>query len=59
MKNTTPVKNNENVITVVIDRSQISRGHQTHRSGVGKHADRRTARNRTRSQKNKNALRDW
>ena len=33
-------------------------GHKAHRGGAGKHADRRTKRNRTRADKNRNAIRE-
>ena len=37
---------------------KIGKGHKTYRGGAGKHADRRTKRNRTRADKNRNAIRE-
>lgn len=34
------------------------RGHREHKSGAGIHKDKRTKRNRTRSDKNRNAIRE-
>jgi hypothetical protein len=38
---------------------QVSRGHMSHRGGSGTHKDRRTKRQRTRSQKNNAAIGEW
>lgn len=59
MKNTTPIKSREIVIKITVDPTKAAKGHQAHRSGGGQHHDRRTARNRTRSQQNRNALSGW
>ena len=37
---------------------KVGVGHKTHRGGAGKHADRRTKRNRTRADKNSSAIRE-
>ena len=37
---------------------KVGVGHKAHRGGAGKHADRRTKRNRTRTDKNRNAIRE-
>lgn len=45
-------------ITIRTDYSKIARGHSTHKSGAGTHADRRQKRQRTRGAANRAAMRD-
>lgn len=54
---TTKAKKDKTRITLKLDLASIPKGHVAHRGGGGRHADRRTARNRTRSQQRANALR--
>jgi len=56
MKTVTMPKKPSNVL--VIETPALSTGHKAHRSGAGKHADRRTRRNRTRSAQRRQALSD-
>jgi hypothetical protein len=44
---------------VVKNARPIKRGHQNHRSGAGTHADRRTARMKTRGNQNKQAINEY
>jgi len=37
---------------------KIGKGHKAYRGGAGKHKDRRTKRNRTRTDQNRNAIRE-
>jgi hypothetical protein len=39
----------KDTLTIVVDPTKIARGHMAHRSGAGKHGDRRLKRLRTRS----------
>ncbi len=57
MHNTTP-KKDRNRIVVHVNTSTRPTGHLT-QSGAGQHKDKRTARNRTRSQQKRNTLREW
>lgn len=41
-------KSDRNTMTITIDPSKVARGHQPHRSGSGKHGDRRSKRLKTR-----------
>jgi hypothetical protein len=45
--------------TIPFDPSKVARGHRPHRSGAGKHADKRTKRLRTRGTKDRAAIREW
>ena len=38
---------------------KVGKGHKAHRGGAGKHADRRTKRNRTRAAQNRKAIGEW
>lgn len=52
---------NKNITTIYVvatDPTKISRGHKPHRGGAGKHADRRTNRQRTRATQLQHALKD-
>lgn len=45
-------------IEVKLDHAKIPRGHQDHKTGNGPHKDKRTKRNRTRSDRERKALED-
>jgi len=45
--------------TIKLQVGPIAKGHAEHRSGAGKHLDRRTKRNRTRQTQSRNAIREW
>jgi hypothetical protein len=59
MKTNLAPKKNDNTMRIVIDPLKVGKGHQPHRSGAGKHHDRRTNRLRTRTQQNRAALAGW
>ena len=46
------------VLEIGIKQWKIPKGHKTYRGGAGKHADRRTKWNRTRTNKNRNAIKE-
>ena len=50
-----------NCITITIESEpwKVGRIHSTNKAGAGKHKDRRTKRNRTRSNQNRNAIKEW
>lgn len=58
MHQTTPKKDKNAPITLTLDRSKVKRGLVLTPRG-GRMQDRRTARNRTRSQQNRTALAGW
>lgn len=41
---------------IIIKQKDVPIGHQQHKSGTGPHKDKRTKRNRTRSDKNRKAI---
>lgn len=43
-----PKRNKGFTVIISVDQTKVKRGHQSHRSGAGVHADRRTRRQRTR-----------
>lgn len=56
MKTVTAPKTESNTLTIVVDPTKVSRGHFAHRSGAGKHQDKRTKRGRTRGAALRKAL---
>jgi len=45
-------------LTIQVKPWKVGRGHSEHRSGAGVHGDRRTKRQRTRSEQNRNAIKE-
>lgn len=56
MHTVTMPKKDRNSFTIRIDHNKVARGHMAHISGSGKHGDRRTKRQRTRSAQRRAAL---
>jgi hypothetical protein len=56
MKTVHAPKADNNTLTIVVDPTKVSRGHFAHRSGAGKHQDKRTKRGRTRGAAFRRAL---
>lgn len=48
----------DTTITIWVDPTKVAKGHQSHRSGSGRHGDRRTKRQRTRSQQKRTISND-
>lgn len=49
----------EKTYKMVIKVGKVADGHKPHFTGAGAHADKRTKRLRTRSQRNSNAIKEW